>query len=811
MEYNVNLSNRNKKVYDLVDNKLITDDSCALVSAPGTGKSFISMELISRNKDKDILYLAPTKAILNQYKRHMAEEGLLGDVNPDDMEEVNRRLKIYYPKLQLHTYSWFHLHQTNGDLDNENYDYVICDEYHHTGGDKWYLSFNDFKSKHKNTKYFGMSATPQRMDGQATMFSYDNDVVYEYSLAEAIVDGELDVPIYVDCGIRYMGEILKSRQTIIDEFPEGKDKQELLREINSFIHNINSYGGLSDVFSKYIPDNSKVLYFCPPSNIIDKKNNTKAIYEAYNNRDKMFGNINSDIRYYMSFGEYKDSEKEEEAFINDNELGIKVLYTVNKYSEGVHSENTNVLVMERGTFSVSLFTQQLGRGLVAGKNNGERVIVLDLVGNIHIYQEIVEEVRRVVDKRISEGISLPGGVSKEEFMSKFKIHDLELGQKEFLDNLKGLIRDNRNMYYRDNILSWVNKIEEYCKNNGEWPKNKIKDKYVSKFDLITSDKLAKWLKNSGYNVGDFKYIYIKDERGELIINRLNYLYKKYRDEVRWVNKIEEYCKNNGEWPKQDIKDKYVSKSDLTSSDQLAQWLAHLGYNKGKFKYKDIEDENGNLIIDRINYLHAKYRDEVKLVNKIEEYCKNNGEWPKGAIKDKYVSKSDLTTSHQLARWLIYSGYNKEKFKYSDIKDENGVSIYDRLNELYSIFSSSNRTINKMDEYDKNYNLRVASKSDDYVFRLYYFVIELMNSYYDKDTSKFNKYIGMIDNIIRDNNIDMDIEEIVSSFDLSSDEMVEYYLEGYTSNSIQNNVDKALLYKRLYNYVVVLNKGINRMR
>ena len=42
-------------------------------------------------------------------------------------------------------------------------------------------------------------------------------------------------------------------------------------------------------------------------------------------------------------------------------------------------------------------------------------------------------------------------------------------------------------------------------------------------------------------------------------------------------------------------------------------------------------------------------------------------------------------------------------------------------------------------------------------------------------------------------------------------MVEYYLGGYTNNSIQNNVDKALLYKRLYNYVVVLNKGINKMR
>ena len=87
----------------------------------------------------------------------------------------------------------------------------------------------------------------------------------------------------------------------------------------------------------------------------------------------------------------------------------------------------------------------------------------------------------------------------------------------------------------------------------------------------------------------------------------------------------------------------------------------------------------------------------------------------------------------------------------------------------------------------------------------------MNSYYDKNKNEFNKYIGIIDNIIMDNNIDIDIKEIVNSYGLSSDEMVEYYLEGYTSNSIQNNVDKALLYKRLYNYVVVLNKGINRMR
>ena len=732
MEYNVSLSGRNKNVYVLVDNKLIVDDSCTIISAPGTGKSFISMELVSRNKDKDILYLAPTNAILNQYKRHMAEEGLLGDVDCNDMDEINRRLKIYYPKLQLHTYSWFHKHQTSGDLNDKNYDYLICDEYHHTGGEKWYISFNDFKSVHKNTKYFGMSATPQRMDGQATMFSYDNDVVYEYSLAEAIVDGELPIPIYVDCGIRYMGEILKSRQTIKDEFPEGREKQKLLKEINEFIHNINCYDNLPKVFSKYIPDNSKVLYFCPPSNSQDRDNNTKAIYEAYDNRDKVFGDISSNIRYYMSFGEYKDSEKEEEEFINDNYLGIKVLYTVNKYNEGVHSENTNVLVMGRGTFSVPLFVQQLGRGLAAGKNNGERPIILDLVGNIHIYQEIVEEVRREVDKRISEGRTLPGNVSREEFMSKFEIHDLEISQKEFLDNLNSLIRDNRNMYYRSNILSWVNKIEEYCKNNGEWPKKGVKDKYVSE-------------------------------------------------------------------------------SDLTTSHQLALWLYTSGYNKGEFKYKDIKGENGELIINRLNYLHVKYCDEVRMVNKIEEYCKNNGEWPKHHVKDKYVSESDLTTSHQLAFWLVNSGYNKGEFKYKDIKDENGFKIEDRLKELYSIYCSTTNGINKMEEYDKNYNLVNASKSENYVLKLYSLIINLMNSYYNGDKDKFNICVRDINTIINNNNFDIDINEIVNSFNLSSDDMIEYYLEGYTNNSIQNNIDKAMLYKCLYNYVVVLNKGSNKMR
>ena len=73
MKYHVNLSDRNKMVVDKVTDKFNNDRYCAEVSAPGTGKSYVSLELICRNMDKSTLFLAPTNAILNQFKSTIAQ------------------------------------------------------------------------------------------------------------------------------------------------------------------------------------------------------------------------------------------------------------------------------------------------------------------------------------------------------------------------------------------------------------------------------------------------------------------------------------------------------------------------------------------------------------------------------------------------------------------------------------------------------------------------------------------------------------------------------------------------------------------
>ena len=812
MKYHINLSDRNKMVVDKVTDKLAYDRYCAIVSAPGTGKSYVSLEFVCRNMNKNILFLAPTNAILNQYKTTIASEGLLGDVDIYDMEEIDRRLKIYFPNLELHTYQWFHINQTNGNLDNVDYDYVICDEYHHTGSNKWYLSFNDYANTHKHTKFLGMSATPHRMDGQNTLFSFDNDVVYEYSMADAIVNGELSMPIYIDCGIRYLGEILKARKTILEEYLPGKERDDLLRDIELFLRDINSYDKLPEIFSKYIEKNAKVLYFCPPSNSYDRLNNTKRIYEIYNLREKMFSGVNRDAHYYMSFSDYKNSEDEEEAFISDFSDVLRVLYTVNKYSEGVHQEDINVLIMGRGTSSVPLFTQMLGRILLAGKKLNIRPIVLDLQGNIHIYQELVEEVRKVAIAKVQRGERLPNNQTINQFIRKFEIYDYELEQKDFLDMLNDKIRDNRDS---KRVLTWVHELEEYCKTYKSWPEYNNQTYKLS--NGTTSSQLYNWLRSSGYNKGEFKHIDVVDENGIKVIDIVNDLFSKYgrisrySDEnvLLWVARLKEYCKLYKEWPKQGDYEHKVS--DGTTSHQLSRWLITSGYNSGKFKHKNIVDDNGNLVIDIVNDLFSKYgrisrysdKYVILMVKNIEEYCELYKECPKQ--RDYEHKVSDGKTSQQLYRWLNDSGYNKREFKYINVVDENGNLVIDILDKLNVIYNTSTRSINKMEDNDKLLNLKNAKKSKEIGLNLYYMIVKLMDSYYDNNRDEFNNYCRLIEGMIESNDIYISLDDIVSSFDLSSSELRDYYYKKYTISSIWNDNILAELYKCLYNYMDMINK------
>ena len=282
----------------------------------------------------------------------------------------------------------------------------------------------------------------------------------------------------------------------------------------------------------------------------------------------------------------------------------------------------------------------------------------------------------------------------------------------------------------------------------------------------------------------------------------------YNRVLKIVNNIVEYCSLYNFLPRKGCYD-YKTNDGMTS-DYLSKWLYNTGYYDGNFKYSDVVNENGVFIIDILDKLHKEYKkiaqrtDEYALLqlSKIEEYCWLYKEWPKRNNKKNKIS--DGTTSDQLIRWLEKARYGTENFRYNNVVDENGVKIVDILNKLNVIYSTTAQSINKIEVNDRLFNLRNAEKSKELGLKLYYIVVKMMNSYYIFDVDEFNNYYNGVKCIITANNINISLEEIVSSFDLSSSELKDYYYKKYTISSIWNDNVLAEFYKCLYNYMDMIN-------
>ena len=571
-----------------------------------------------------------------------------------------------------------------------------------------------------------MSATPQRSDGQATLFSFDKDIIYQYTLAEAIVDGELPIPIYIDCGIRYMNEILNSKEIIINEFEDRKEKDKLLKETNEFIRNINNYSNLPEIFGKYLNSNSKILYFCPPSNEKNRQEKTKEIYNVYNLRYQMFDTLDKNAHYYISFLEYSKSEDEEKSFLQDNSSVLKVLYTVNKYNEGIHPENINTLILGRGTNSVTLFYQQLGRALTAGRNHHIRPVVLDLVGNIHIYQELVNEVRKEINKRKSKNISTKEINRIENIYTtlKMNIYDEEIEQGKFLEYLKKNIQDNRTSKYCFDILKWIQELEEYCITFKEWPKSGDK-KHKTK-DGTTAYQLYSWLNNSGYIKDEFKYKDIKLDDGTFLRDKLDNLSKQYKrlniynSIMKWYSNLKEYCITFKEWPKQS--DKIHATKDGTTAYQLYSWLKNSGYMQNEFKYRDIKLDDGTLLLDQIDSLHIIYTISSRSINELSN-------------KDKNYNLTYAKKSKEVFLKLYYLCVMMKESYYNN--DEDNFKLY--LNNMKKIIEENKLGIN-IHELIKSFELN-KKELEEYYYQLYtIYSIANMNeeAYFYKDMHNYVK-------------------------------------------------------------------------
>lgn len=317
-------------------------DRSLIISATGTGKTYLSAFDVRRFRPKKMLFIAHREQILKQAKNDYHK--LLGG-SSDDFGMLSGQSKERDQDYLFATIQTLSKEENLTSFNPEHFDYILIDEVHKAGAKSYRKVIDYFKPKF----LLGMTATPERTDDFNIYNIFDYNIAYEIRLQEALEEDML-------CPFHYFGvaDFQLNGEVITDTTLLNKLVTE--ERINHLIDKINYYG--------YSGNSVKGLMFC------SRKEEAHLLSDALNKRG---------YRTVALTGE--DSQEERALQIDRLEKGsLDYILTVDIFNEGIDIPSINQIVMLRQTESSIIFVQQLGRGLRKHKDK-DFVTVIDFIGN----------------------------------------------------------------------------------------------------------------------------------------------------------------------------------------------------------------------------------------------------------------------------------------------------------------------------------------------------------------------------------------------------------------------------------------------
>ncbi len=382
-----------------------------VVAATGTGKTVIAAfdyksfcEKNPSGKNR-LIFLAHREEILVQaietfravLKDYNFGSLYVGKNKPDSMDHL-------FISIQTFNSQKFY-EKTPEDF----YDFIVLDETHHASAESYQPLFSHYKPK----VFLGLTATPERSDGISVERYFDNHISAEIRLPEAI-EMKLLSPF------QYFGITDSVDLKNIIWKRGGYDDNELDR---LYVSDVRSAGQRASLIvasvRKYIADmeHTKGLGFCVSIE------HAKFMAESFNR-----AGISS--RYLTSFSP-DDLRKNAKEMLRTGE--IKFIFVVDIYNEGVDIPEVNTVLFLRPTKSLTVFIQQLGRGLRLSPGK-DCLTVLDFIGQANEkynfeekFASLVKNSSRSIEKQIRDGfIHLPAGsyIELEEFAKKYILENI---------------------------------------------------------------------------------------------------------------------------------------------------------------------------------------------------------------------------------------------------------------------------------------------------------------------------------------------------------------------------------------------------
>jgi superfamily II DNA or RNA helicase len=339
-----------------------------IVAATGTGKTVISALDYKRFCQQNpkglnrLLFIAHREEILRQSMdcfRNVLRDENFGDlfVGAYQPEQINHLF------MSIQT---FNSRKFNESTTPDFYDFIIVDEFHHAAAKTYQRLLEHYKPK----ILLGLTATPERMDGQDILSYFDNRIAAEIRLPEAI-DRKLLSPF------QYFGVTDTIDLDDLKWSCGGYDSRELSNVYTMNGHIANKRAELIiTALLKYVTDINEVkgLGFCVSIAHV------KFMADFFNEKG-----IPSIALTGLSSDDERNTAK---AKLLKGQ--IRLIFVVDLYNEGIDIPEINTVLFLRPTQSLTIFLQQLGRGLRLSEDK-ECLTVLDFIGQANKHYNFEEK------------------------------------------------------------------------------------------------------------------------------------------------------------------------------------------------------------------------------------------------------------------------------------------------------------------------------------------------------------------------------------------------------------------------------------
>jgi superfamily II DNA or RNA helicase len=339
-----------------------------VVAATGTGKTVISAFDYKRFKNEQtsakLLFLAHRKEILQQSAsvfRGILRDNNFGELWVDGLE----------PSSYEHVFA--SVQTLNNRLDTLDlsptyFDYIVIDECHHLTASSYRGILDYFKPK----VLLGLTATPERMDGGDIQEDFHNRIAAEIRLPEALNRKLL-------CPFQYFG-ITDSVDLTNVRWERGRYvASELTSVYTANDRRVREIIDSLDTYTKDIND-TRALGFCVTME------HARFMAEKF-----CLAGLKAD---YLTSDNSQDREALRRRLLNKE---INYLFVVDIFNEGVDIPEIDTVLFLRPTESLTIFLQQLGRGLRLAENK-ECLTVLDFIGNSRPEYNFENKFRALIGK-----------------------------------------------------------------------------------------------------------------------------------------------------------------------------------------------------------------------------------------------------------------------------------------------------------------------------------------------------------------------------------------------------------------------------